>query len=167
MPSQRRALRATARGILLIAEAIVVAPCGAQEIDDAARLAGVASVALRASASWDDLITTDAGGATSAQFHEALTLGLEEAIRGGWTGPRLDADADGYVLCHVDTAYETGLVLYAVRVSYHEPGEDGPPVIVWLRSWVGSYTTQQLHLLWGLADQCAHAFLEAWAEGNG
>jgi hypothetical protein len=166
MPSPRRTVRATTCSILLIPAAVVVAPCWAQQIDDPARLAGVTSVALRASASWDELITTDAGGATAAQFREALTLGLEEAIRGGETGPRLDPDASRYVLCHVDTAYDTGLIIYAVRVSYHQPGDDGIPLIAWLRSWVGSYTTQQLHLLWTLADQCAGAFLQAWAKAN-
>lgn len=139
----------------------------AQSLDDPRRLRGVSVVGLRATASWDELITTDAGGATEAQFRDALGLGLEEAMRGVESGPRLDPDAPSYVLCHVDTAYETGLILYAVRVSYHEPGHDGAPVIAWLRSWVGSYTTQQLHLLWTLADQCAGAFLDAWTEANG
>ncbi len=43
---------------------------------------------------------------------------------------------------------------------------DGRLLIDWLESWVGSYTAQQLHVIWTLADQCAEAFLEDWRAAN-
>lgn len=141
-------------------------PTLAQEIGDPSRLAGIDAVAIRADASWDELITTSAGGATEGQFQEALLVGLEAALSGAETGPEVDPGEASFVLCHVDTFYDSGLIVYAVRVSYHRVGADGLPVIAWLESWVGSYTTQQLHVIWTLADQCAAAFLEDWRTAN-
>ena len=138
----------------------------AQEVGEASRLAGVASVALRASAVWDELITTSAGGATEAQFEEALRSGFEMAMSSADPGPTITGDEASFVLCHVDTFYDSGLIVYSVRVSHHRPGPDGLPVITWLKSWVGSYTAQQLHVIWTLADQCAAAFLEDWRTAN-
>jgi len=97
---------------------------------------------------------------------EALGLGLEQAMTGAARGPRVDPRAQSFLLCHVDTFYDRGLIVYSVRVSYHRPAEAGPPVIAWLHSSVGSYTAQQLHVIWTLADQCADTFLDAWAEAN-
>ena len=141
-------------------------PGQAQEIGDPSRLAGVRSVAVRVTAVWDELITTAAGGATEGQFREALLMGLEAAIRNAEIGPTLGPDAPNYVLCHVDTYYDSGLIVYSVRVSHHEPDAQGRPVITWLQSWVGSYPAQQLHLMWTLADQCAKALLEDWQTAN-
>jgi hypothetical protein len=138
----------------------------AQEMDDPARLTGVTSVAARASAVWDELITTSAGGATPEQFREALAMGFEQALRATEGGPRYDPDAATSVLCHVDTFYEAGLIVYSVRVSLHEPDDRGRTVITWLESSVGSYTVQQLHLVWTLADQCANSFLDGWRSAN-
>jgi hypothetical protein len=142
------------------------APLAAQEIDDPAALAGVPAVALRATAVWDEEITTSAGGATGAQFEEALLSGLRTAIDEADPGPLIDPGAAGSLLCHVDTFYDRGLIVYAVRVSYHRPDADGIPVIAWLESSVGSYTAEQLHVIWTLADQCADAFLEDWRAAN-
>jgi len=138
----------------------------AQALDDPSRLEGVASVALRASADWDELITTDAGGATEGQFVEALLAGLRETMAGAERAPAADDDAPGSLLCHVDTFYETGLIVYSVRVSYQRPDAEGVPVIAWLHSSVGSYTSQQLHLIWTLSERCAQTFLDAWTEAN-
>jgi hypothetical protein len=142
------------------------APLAAQEIDDPAALAGVPAVALRATAVWDEEITTSAGGATGAQFEEALLSGLRTAIDEADQGPLIDPGAAGSLLCHVDTFYDRGLIVYSVRVSYHRPDADGIPVIAWLESSVGSYTAEQLHVIWTLADQCADAFLEDWRAAN-
>ena len=138
----------------------------AQELDDPVRLAGVTEVAVRASAVWDELITTSAGGATEAQFEEALLAGFGAAIAEADTAPRADPDARDAVRCHVDTFYESGLIIYSVRVALHRPAADGREVITWLRSWVGSYTAQQLHVIWQLSDQCASTFLDAWRAAN-
>ena len=142
-------------------------PASAQDISDPARLAGIERVAVRASAVWDELITTSAGGATEEQFEQALLMGLENAIAGAAPAPRLDPEAPTFLLCHVDTYYDSGLIVYSVRVSHHVPSENGRPVIDWLESSVGSYTAQQLHVIWTIADQCAEAFLNDWRTANG
>lgn len=136
------------------------------DVHDLGRLSGLTRLDVRATAVWDELITTSAGGATDAQFEEALLQGLQEAIRGAERGPALDPAAPSFLLCHVDTYYDSGLIVYSVRVSHHEPHDDGGHAITWLRSWVGSYTAQQLHVIWTLADQCADAFLEDWRTAN-
>jgi hypothetical protein len=160
-------MRLSVAALSAIALLGLATPIAAQDVSDPARLAGVESVAVRASAVWDELITTSAGGATEAQFEEALLMGLRDAISGAERGPRLDDEAASFLLCHVDTFYESTLIIYSVRVSYHEPGPGGQPAITWLRSWVGSYTAQQLHVIWTLADQCADAFLGDWRTVNG
>lgn len=141
-------------------------PARAQEIGDAQRLAGVTAVALRATADWDELITNTAGGATEDQFEEALLKGLQEAIAAAPRAPRAVAGAPDVLECHVDTFYESGLIAYAVRAALLRPGGDGRPVATWLESHVGTYTAQQLHLMWTLADQCADAFLAKWVAAN-
>lgn len=142
------------------------APGRAQDVSDPARLAGLDRVAVRTSAVWDELITTTAGGATEAQFEEALLLGLEEAIGGATPGPRLDPEAPTHLLCHVDTFYDAGLIVYSVRVSHHAPDASGRMIIDWIESRVGSYTAQQLHVIWTIADQCAELFLDDWRAAN-
>jgi hypothetical protein len=126
----------------------------------------VSRVAVRASADWDELITTTAGGATADQFREALLQGFTEALRSAEAGPTVAADAPAFVLCHVDTFYDSGLIVYSVRVSLHVAPASGPSVITWLQSSVGSYTAQQLHVIWTLGDQCARAFATAWRSAN-
>ncbi len=138
----------------------------AQDIGDPAALAGVSTVSLRATADWDELITTSVGGATASQFEEALLAGFETAIDGAVGTVRRDPAAEEFVLCHVDTFYDSGLIVYAARASFHRPESDGRHVVTWLESWVGSYTAQQLHLVWTLADQCAEAFLDDWRAAN-
>lgn len=161
--------------LLLTAAAATIgaSPLGAQgrgaaelDIGDPARLVGVAAVGVRATAEWDEEITNSAGGATQSQFEEALLTGFEAAISGAESGPRYEPGSSSFVLCHVDTFYDRGLIVYAVRVSYHAPDADGSSVIRWLDGSVGSYTAQQLHVIWTLSDQCADAFLEAWREAN-
>ena len=108
----------------------------------------------------------NAGGATADQFRQAIQIGLQDAIRAADAGPLLNPTAPNYLECPEDTQYETGLIVFSVRVSHHEPDADGRHVITWLDSWVGSYPTRQLHLMWTLADQCAKTFLDAWVEAG-
>lgn len=157
---------AVALTLTLLGTVIGTPSIDAQDIDDPGRLAGVATLAVRASADWDELITMSAGGATEGQFIEALQMGLESALSSADHGPVIDPDVTNYVSCHVDTFYDSGLIVYSVRVSHHEPNNAGRTVITWLRSWVGSYTAQQLHVIWTLADQCADTFLDDWSESN-
>jgi len=135
-------------------------------IGDPARLAGVDPLGVRATAAWDEEITTSAGGATQEQFEQALLMGFEEAISTADPGPRYRPEAASFVHCHVDTFYDRGLIVYSVWVALFAPDASGLPVVRWLDSWVGSYTAQQLHVIWTLSDQCAASFLEAWREAN-
>ncbi|MDX1495067.1 MAG: hypothetical protein R3253_13445 [Longimicrobiales bacterium] len=137
-----------------------------QSVDDPSRLGGVASVQLRAEAQWDELITVEAGGATEGQFLEALALTFRDAIAGADAAPSLADDANVTVACHVDTFYDTGLIVYSLRVQTEAAGPDGAPVITWIKSDVGSYTVQQLHLMFRLGEQCAASFLEDWRGAN-
>lgn len=161
-PSSRTALASLALAALLTGHPVI-----AQDTADPTVLRGVSSVAVRASADWDELITTSAGGATQGQFEQALLSAFHDAMVGAASGPTVSDEAAELVLCHVDTFYDTGLIAYAVRVSYHRPDADGRHVIAWLESSVGTYTTQQLHVIWTLGDRCAEAFLTAWREANG
>lgn len=138
----------------------------AQDASDPARLSGLSSVGARVEATWDELITTEAGGATTGQFLQALRMSFEGAIADAEAGPTLDSDASRYLVCHVDTFYETGLIVYSLRVSLHEPFPERGSVIIWIKSWVGSYTVQQLHLMFTLGEQCADGFAEDWSVAN-
>lgn len=138
----------------------------AQGIDDPDRLAGLDRVALRTEAEWDELITMEAGGATPEQFMEALRMTFREGIAGADAAPSVVDGAPVTVTCHVDTFYDTGLIVYSLRVQTEVPGEDGAPVITWIESSVGSYTVQQLHLMFRLGEQCAESFLEDWRGAN-
>lgn len=91
---------------------------------------------------------------------------FERTIAEADAAPSLLEGAPHTVACHVDTFYDTGLIIYSFRAQLERPGEDGAPVIVWVRSWVGSFTTQQLHLTFTLGEQCAKSFLEEWKGAN-
>lgn len=130
------------------------------------RLAGIDLIDTRVEAFWDEAITMEAGGATSDQFLQALQMTFRDAIANADAAPAVVDGAPTSVACHVDTFYETGLIVYALRAQVEEADDDGRPVIVWIRSWVGSFTVQQLHLMFSLGEQCAEAFLEDWRSAN-
>jgi hypothetical protein len=143
-------------------------PCalGAQAVEDPARLAGLDRVDIATEAQWDELITNEAGAATEAQFVEALGMSFAAAMGEAEAGPTVLEGAPVTVRCHVDTFYDRGLIVYGLRVQTEVPGDDGEPVVTWLKSWVGSYTVQQLHLMFRLGEQCADGFLEDWGRVN-
>lgn len=169
MPS-RTAQTPSAPGPLIAALlAIMLALPGdarSQTVDDPSRLAGVERVQLRATAAWDEMITMSAGGATPDQFRQALTQTFSEAISGADAAPSVVPGAPLTVACHVDTFYETGQIIYGLRTQLERPGDDGQPVIVWIKSWVGSFSVQQMHVMFSLGAQCAESFLEDWKSAN-
>ncbi len=130
------------------------------------RLAGVTTVNVRIEATWDDAITMDAGGATADQFRQALRMTFEDRLETADSAPNLLAGAPTTVTCHVDTFYEPGQIIYALRTQVEQPGADGTPVIVWIRSWVGSFNMQQMHVMFTLGTQCAERFLDDWQSAN-
>ena len=144
----------------------VAASAAGQALQDPSRLAGLRQVQVRADAVWDEAITMSAGGATPEQFREAIQQTFQESIATADAGPAVAPDAPTTVACHVDTFYDSGLIVYALRTQVEAAGTDGLPVIVWLESSVGSYTVQQLHLMFGLGEQCAESFLAAWRSVN-
>ena len=155
------------RVLCALALAIAVSgPIAAQSVEDPARLTGLGTLDVRAEAVWDELITMEAGGATSEQFLQALQMTFHDAIANADAAPSVVEGSPASVACHVDTFYETGLIVWSLRAQVERPGDDGQPVIVWIRSWVGSFTVQQLHLMFSLGEQCAEAFLEAWRSAN-
>ena len=169
-PSRPSGLRPSAVLLLALAVSAVlaVAPDAVtgQSVSDPVRLAGLDPVQVRAEAQWDELITMEAGGATPEQFLEALRMTFQETIAEADAAPALDPEAPVTVACHVDTFYDSGLITWALRVQTEVRGDDGAPVITWIRSWVGSYTVQQLHLMFRLGEQCAESFLEEWRGVN-
>lgn len=148
--------------------ALVCLPVGlsAQAMDDPARLAGLTEVDAHAEAQWDELITVEAGGATQGQFLQALQQSFRNAIAEADAAPSVLDRSPVTVTCHVDTFYDTGLIVYSLRVHTETAGADGTPVITWIKSSVGSYTVQQLHLMFRLGQQCADSFLEDWRGAN-
>ena len=158
--------------ILLLGLAVSASMAGApdtvsaQSVSDPVRLAGLDPVQVRAEAQWDELITMEAGGATPDQFLEALRMTFREHIAEADAAPALEAGAPVTVACHVDTFYDSGLITWALRVQTEVRGDDGAPVITWIKSWVGSYTVQQLHLMFRLGEQCAESFLQDWRGVN-
>lgn len=138
----------------------------AQTVDDARRLAGVATVDVRVEATWDETITMDAGGATEDQFLQALRMTFEETLASADAAPSVLEGAATSVVCHVDTFYEPGQIIYSLRTQLEAPGEDGQPVITWIRSWVGSFNMQQMHVMFTLGERCAEQFLEDWKSVN-
>jgi hypothetical protein len=161
----RTATRLAALSVLTLTLATPAAG-EAQTIDDPARLAGVERVQLRASSAWDEMITMSAGGATPDQFRQALTQTFTEAIASADAAPSVVQGAPITVACHVDTFYETGQIVYGLRTQLERPGDDGQPMIVWIKSWVGSFSVQQMHVMFTLGEQCAKSFLEDWKSAN-
>ena len=159
----------SSRAVLLLAVVAFLAPdasVAAQNVEDPARLAGLQRVDVRAEASWDDLITMEAGGATPEQFLDALSQTFESAIATVDAAPSVVPGAPVTVACHVDTFYDTGLIVYSLRVQTERIGDDGDPVITWIKSWVGSYPVTQMHLMFRLGEVCADAFLDDWKSAN-
>lgn len=161
-----RARTAIAIAGVVLGSGSAAAPISAQAVEDVSRLAAIERVQVRAEAVWDELITMEAGGATPEQFEDALRQTFEATIAEADAAPAVVAGAPVTVACHVDTFYDTGLIVYGLRTQVEAPGEDGRPVILWIRSWVGSYTVQQLHLMFSLGAQCAETFLEDWKSVN-
>jgi hypothetical protein len=158
---------AGARWLKAVTVAMVTAgaatPASGQALDDPRRLLGIESVSLRSGLDWDELITTEAGGATAAQFARALEQGMAEVMRAAAEAPSVDGEAAHTLRCHVDTFYDVGLVVYGLRVQVERPEAGGEaPVAVWIESHAGSYALNQLHLLSGLGRRCAERFLDAW-----
>lgn len=154
------------RSILLVAFAVLPIRAVGQTVDDPARLSGLMTVDVHAEAQWDELITVEAGGATQGQFLEALQQSFRDAIAQADAAPGVLDGSPVTVTCHVDTFYDTGLIVYSLRVQTETAGPDGAPVITWIKSTVGSYTVQQLHLMFRLGQQCADSFLEDWRGAN-
>jgi len=138
----------------------------AQEIANAERLAGLDRVQVRAEAQWDEAIVVEAGGGTADQFLQALAMTFEQTIASADAAPSVVDGSPTTVTCHVDTFYETGQIVYSLRTQVEEAGPDGQPVITWIKSWVGYYTVQQLHVMFTLGEQCANSFLEDWKSAN-
>ena len=145
---------------------VAALPTHAQSVEDVSRLAGIERVQVRAEAVWDELITMEAGGATQDQFEQALGMTFEGTIASADAAPSVVPGAPVTVACHVDTFYETGLIVYSLRTQVERPGSDGQRVITWLKSWVGSFTVQQMHVMFTLGEQCAESFLADWKSAN-
>jgi len=168
-PMARPSRRHTPAHIALVLAAlpgIAPADLAGQAMEETSRLAGIERVDVRAEAAWDEAITVSAGGATSDQFAEVLQQTFEASLAEAEAGPAVVDGASVAVVCHVDTYYETGLIVYSLRTQVETEGADGSPVITWIKSWVGSFTVQQLHLMFTLGEQCAESFLEDWASVN-
>ena len=159
-------LRTRLTALAVITFATSPAEVHAQSIDDPARLLGIERVQLRADAAWDAMITQSAGGATGAQFEEALRMTFSDAITSADAAPSVVPGAPLTVACHVDTFYETGQIVYSLRTQLERSGDDGQSVIVWIKSWVGNFSVQQMHVMFTLGDQCAESFLNDWKSVN-
>jgi hypothetical protein len=138
----------------------------ASAVRDVTRLAGVLRVQVRADVVWDEMITMSAGGATADQFGGVLQETFADAIASADDGPGVVAGAAVTVACHVDTFYEPGQIIYSLRTQLERAGSDGRAVIVWIRSWVGNFGTQQMHRMFTLGERCAESFLEDWRAAN-
>jgi hypothetical protein len=132
---------------------------------DPARLVGITPVAARAVVDWDELITETAGGATEGQFHQAVIQTFEASLEE--LGVPLDAASERFLLCRVETIYDSGLIAFAARVELHEPfGGPGQTAITWHRTWIGTAPVQGMHLLFRIGEQCAEDFAEDWRAAN-
>ena len=138
----------------------------AQSMEDVNRLSGVTTIDVRVEATWDEAITMDAGGATADQFRQALRMTFQETISAAEAAPVVLEGARHTVTCHVDTFYEPGQIIYSLRTQLEEAGTDGDPVIRWIRSWVGSFNMQQMHVMFTLGTACAEQFLGDWRSVN-
>lgn len=153
----------------LIVPALLHAPTDAaaqmEAFGDPSRLRDVTPVAARAMVDWDELITETAGGATGEQFHEAVVQTFEDELEA--LGVSLDASSERFLMCRVETLYESGQIAFAARVELHEPfGAPGQTAITWHRTWIGTAPVQDMHLLFRIGEQCAEDFVEAWSAAN-
>jgi hypothetical protein len=155
--------RAMLTTLLLAVSLFGPVPVSAQmdAFGDPARLADAMPVAVRAAVDWDELITETAGGATEEQFHQAVFQTFEAAL--GEMGASVDASSERFLMCRVETIYDSGLISFAARVELHEPfGAPGQTAISWHRTWIGTAPVQGMHLLFRVGEQCAEDFVEAW-----
>ena len=159
-PHYRIALRLTFAIFLGVGSAT------AQSTEDVRRLSGVTSIDVRVEANWDEAITMDVGGATADQFSQALRMTFEETISSAEIAPVFQPGARYTIACHVDTFYEPGQIIYSLRTQLEEDDSDGAPVIHWIRSWVGSFSMQQMHVMFTLGQACAERFLGDWQSAN-
>jgi hypothetical protein len=155
---------------VLLVPALLHAPTDAaaqmEAFGDPARLRDVTPVAARAVVDWDQLITETAGGATEDQFHQAVIQTFEAEL--GAQGVAVDASSERFLMCRVETLYNSGVIAFAARVELHEPfGAPGQTAITWHRTWIGSAPVQGMHLLFRIGEQCAEDFVEAWSAANG
>ena len=138
----------------------------AQSTEDVSRLSGVTTIDIRVEVNWDEAITMDAGGATADQFSQALRMMFEQTISSAERAPVVRPSARYTIACHVDTFYEPGQIIYSLRTQLEEDDSDGAPVIRWIRSWVGSFSMQQMHVMFTLGQACAERFLGDWQSVN-
>ena len=155
--------------IWLLFTALLQAPTEAsaqmEAFGDPARLRGVTPVAVRALVDWDQLITETAGGATEEQFHQAVVQTFEATLED--KGVEIDPSSERFLMCRVETIYNSGLISFAPRVELHEPfGAPGQSAITWHRTWIGSAPVQGMHLLFQIGEQCAEDFADAWTAAN-
>lgn len=158
--------RALALALLLVTPALAAKGAGAQDASfgDASRLAGAAPLGVRAAVDWDQLITETAGGATEDQFQEAVVQTFENKL--AELGVSLDPAAERFLVCRVETLYDSGLIAFAARVELHEPFGDGSSTaITWHRTWIGTTPVRGMHMLFTIGEQCAEDFVEARGEG--
>lgn len=127
---------------------------------DPSRLAGAEPLGARAVVQWDDLITETAGGATEAQFLDAVAQTFEASLRE--QGVAVDPASERFLVCRVDTMYDSGLIAFAARVELHEPFGDGSgTAITWHRTWIGTTPVRGMHLLFTIGERCAEDFIAA------
>lgn len=154
--------RALALALLLVTPAFAATRATAQDASfgDPSRLAGATPLGVRAAVQWDDLITETAGGATEDQFHDAVVQTFENTLEG--LGVALDPAAERFLVCRVETLYDSGLIAFAARVELHEPFGDGrSTAITWHRTWIGTTPVRGMHMLFTIGEQCAEDFVEA------
>lgn len=159
--------RAALTALLLPALLHAPAPASAQmeAFGDPARLRGVTPLAARAVVDWDQLITETAGGATEDQFQQAVAQTFEAELEA--LGVSIDAGSERFLMCRVETLYNSGVIAFAARVELHEPfGSAGQTAITWHRTWIGTAPVQGMHLLFRIGEQCAEDFAEAWNAAN-
>lgn len=154
--------RALALALLLVTPGLWTTSATAQDASfgDPSRLAEATPLAVRAAVQWDDLITETAGGATEDQFHDAVVQTFENTLEE--LGVALDPAAERFLVCRVETLYDSGLIAFAARVELHEPFGDGSSTaITWHRTWIGTTPVRGMHMLFTIGEQCAEDFVEA------
>lgn len=155
----RRAISVTA-AVLAFGFAADGASAQDSGFGDASRLAAATPLGVRAEVAWDILITETAGGATEDQFHDAVTQTFENKLEE--LGVAVDAEAERFLLCRVETLYDSGLIAFAARVELHEPfGEGDATAITWHRTWIGTTPVRGMHMLFTIGEQCAEDFVDA------